>query len=127
MVVRSLHTGGWHEIFTCSCGVSGCAGIAEGIYVSHDAGLVSWNFCRPQSAGNLLDPALKTWEKTAHSVSLVFERNQMFTALQVYLDLTRDLVGDDPHRFQWSVHGLSVQDVLKIDLNRVVYEAIDKK
>jgi hypothetical protein len=35
LLVQSLHESGWFEIFTCGCGVGGCAGIVDGIQVTH--------------------------------------------------------------------------------------------
>ena len=122
LLVQSLHVQGWHEIFTCGCGVAACPGIVDGIHVTHDAGLVRWSFRRPQSAANLLDPALDEWEKTAVPVDLTFERTQMLNAIQAYLDAVRALVGDEPGKFDWPVCGLSVQSVLKIDPRQPFYE-----
>ncbi len=122
LLVQSLHVPGCYEIFTCNCGVGGCAGIVEGIQVTHDAGLVCWSFRRPQSAGNLMDPALSAWEKTAKQVTLTFDRAQMVYAVQACLETVRALVGDDPGKGDWPVYGLSVQDVLKIDPSKPFYE-----
>ena len=122
LLVQSLHEQRWFEIFTCGCGVGGCAGIVDGIQVTHRTGLVQWSFRRPQSAGNLLDPALSEWEKTAVPVVLVFERTQMVKAIEDYLDAIRSLVRAEPSRFEWPVHGLSVSDVVKIDPNKPFYD-----
>jgi hypothetical protein len=81
LLVQSLHESGWFEIFICGCGVGGCAGIVDGIQVTHNTGLVQWSFRRPQSAANLLGPALSEWEKTAVPVVLTFEWTQMVNAL----------------------------------------------
>lgn len=43
--------------------------------------LFRWSFRRPQSAANLLGPALSEWEKTAVPVVLTFEWTQMVNAL----------------------------------------------
>ena len=118
LLVQSLHESGWFEIFTCGCGVGGCAGIVDGIQVTHNTGLVQWSFRRPQSAANLLGPALSEWEKTAVPVVLTFEWTQMVNAIQDYLDAIRSLVRAEPSRFEWPVHGLSVSDVVKIDPNK---------
>ena len=122
LLVQSLHVPGWYEIFTCSCGVGGCAGIVEGIEVTHDAGLVCWSFRRPQSAGDLTGSALSAWEKTATPVTLPFDRAQMSNAIHAYLETVRAVVGEDPGKFAWPVCGLSVQDMLKIDPNKPFYD-----
>jgi len=122
LLVQSLHEQRWFEIFTCGCGFGGCAGIVDGIHVTHDADLVRWSFCRPQSAGNLLNPALSEWERTAVPVVLTFGRTKMVKAIEDYLDAVRALVGLDPSKFEWPVHGLIVQDVLKIDVSKPFYD-----
>lgn len=122
LLVQSLHVPGCYEIFTCNCGVAGCAGIVEGIEVTHDAGLVRWFFRRPQSVSTLNPPSFDAWEKTAKRITLTFDLAQMVHAVQTYLETVRALVGNDPGKGDWPVHGLSVQDVLKIDPNKPFYE-----
>ena len=122
LLVQSLHEQRWFDIFTCGCGVGGCAGIVDGVQVTHVADLVRWSFRRPQSAGNLLDPALSEWERTAVPVVLTFERTQMVKAIEDYLDAVRGLVGAEPSKFEWPLHGLSVSDVVKMDANKPFYE-----
>ena len=121
LLVQSLHVQGWYEIFTCGCGVAGCAGIVEGIHVTHDAGLTRWSFRRPQSAGTLSDSALKKWQQTALPFGMTFDRAQMVKAIQDYLDAVRTLVSAQPSRFDWPVHGLSVSDVLRMDPGKPFY------
>ena len=121
MLVQSLHESGRFDIFTCGCGVGPCAGIVDGIEVQHASGLVRWLFRRPLAADSLLDPELSEWEKTAVPVSLTFDRTQMVSAIETYLDTVRTLVGDESSKFGWPVYGLSVQDVLKIDPRKPFY------
>ncbi len=117
MLVQSLYEQRWFDIFTCGCGVGMCAGIVDGIQVTHDAGLVRWSFRRPLAADNLLDPELSEWEKTAVPVVLTFDRTQMVKAIEDYLDAVRALVGAEPNRFAWPVCGTSIRYVLNIDPN----------
>ena len=124
LLVQSLHESGWFEIFTCGCGVGGCAGIVEGIQVTHDAGLVTWSFRRPQSAGNLSDSAVSDWEKTADPVVFKFECRQMVEAIQNCLREISTLVDGDLSRVDWYVNGPSIQEVLNIDPNKPVYEIL---
>jgi hypothetical protein len=114
-LVHSLHVAGWHEIFTCGCGVGGCAGIVEGIHVTHREGLIAWSFRRPQSAGNLLEPALSEWERTAVPVSFTFDKAQMLAAIEAFLDAVRAKVRIKPERFNWPVHGFYIADLLRLD------------
>lgn len=122
LLVQSFHVQGWCEIFTCGCSVAGCAGIVEGIHITHDTGLIRWSFRRPQSAGTLSGSALKKWEQSAFPVEMSFDRTQMVNATQDYLDAVRVLVGAQPSRFDWPVYGLSVSDVLKMDPGKPFYD-----
>lgn len=122
-LVHSLHAAGWYEIYTCGCGVGGCAGIVEGIHVTHCDGLIKWSFRRPQSAGSLLDPDLSEWERTAVPVSLTFDKTQMLAAIQAFLETVRALVGNKPERFEWPVHGFYVEDLLHLDPTRPYFES----
>ena len=114
-LIQSIYKEGWRDIFTCGCGIAGCAGIPDGIRVIHSGEFVRWEFRRPLSAGNLVDPALSEWEKTGISTHFIFNRPQMICAVREFLDAVRHLVSYLPHRFEWPVCGISVADVLRID------------
>lgn len=122
-LVHSLHVAGWYEIYTCGCGVGGCAGIVEGIHVTHREGWIDWSFRRPQSAGNLLDPALSEWERTAVPVSFTFDRAQMLAAIEAFLDAVRAEVGTKPERFRWPVHGFYIADLLQLDPTKPYFDS----
>lgn len=123
MLVQSLHESRWFDIFTCGCGVGMCAGIVDGIQVTHRGGLVDWSFRRPQSAGNLLDPALSEWEKTAVPVSFTFDKAQMLAAIEAFLDVVRAEVGTQPERFSWPVHGFTIADLLRLDPTKPYFDS----
>ena len=55
-------------------------------------------------------------------MTLTFDRTQVLSAIETYLDTVRTLVGDESSKFGWPVYGLSVQDVLKIDPQKPFYE-----
>ena len=59
---------------------------------------------------------------TTVPVTLTFDRTQVLSAIETYLDTVRTLVGDESSKFGWPVYGLSVQDVLKIDPQKPFYE-----
>ena len=126
MLVQSLYEPRQFDIFTCGCGVGMCAGIVDGIKVQHESGLVHWSFRRPLAADSLLDPELSEWEKTAGPVTLTFDRTQMVSAIETYLDTLGALVGEESSKFGWPVYGLTVQDVLKIDPQKPFYEILSE-
>ena len=49
-IARSLASPGVYEIFTCGCGVAGCAGIFEGVRVRHEASHIAWSMTQPYQA-----------------------------------------------------------------------------
>lgn len=123
-LVQSLHEPGWFDISTCGCGVGACAGIAEGIDVRHEMGVVRWSFRRPQTVGSLSDSAVNVWEKTAVPIVFNFERRQMVTAIQKCLHEIADLVAGDLSRFDWYVNGLSTKEILSINPHKAFYEKL---
>lgn len=120
-LIDSIYAEGWCDIFTCSCGVGMCAGIVDGIHVTHHDNLIRWSFRRPQSAGDLLDPAVSEWEKLAIPIELNFDRSQMLSAIQAFLDKARSVIGSEPQRFAWPVHGFDVCALLSIDPSEPYY------
>jgi hypothetical protein len=121
VLIDSLYVDGWCYIFTCSCGEEGCAGIIDGIHVTHHDNLTRLVLRRPQSAGNLLEPAVSAWEQSATPVELIFERSQMLNAIQAFLDKARSLIGSEPQRFDWPVYGFDVCALLSIDPRKPYY------
>lgn len=117
LLIDSCHIERWYGIFTCGCGNAGCAGIVDGIHVTHQKAedLIRWSLRLPQSAGSLVDPDLSHWEKTAIPVDFAFDRTQMINAINTFLDEVRSLVGAHPERFSYPIHGHAVQDILTLD------------
>lgn len=114
-LIESLSTPGWFDIFTCGCGIAGCAAIPEGIEVTHAGGMVHWEFRRPISAGALVDPELAHWEKTSRPVSYLFGRAQMVEATRNLLATIREVVHSDPGQYKWPVYGLEITDILALN------------
>jgi len=46
-LARSLKGAGEFNIFTCECGISGCAGIEQGVLVKHENEFVEWYVIQP--------------------------------------------------------------------------------
>lgn len=116
-LIFSCHKERWFGIFSCGCGKADCAGIVDGIHVTHQKSedLIRWALRLPQSAENLLDHALSEWEKAAIQLDFAFDRAQMTNAINTFLDGVRRLVGAHPERFSYPIHGHAVQDILTLD------------
>lgn len=120
LLIQSLHEPGAYDIFTCDCGEAGCAGIFEGIHVTHEGELVRWDFRRPQSE-ELIEPSMGAWRDTATPVHLTFRRSQMIHAVQHYLGSIRAIAGDNPDAFGWPVAAISVRTIMGIDPMKPYY------
>ncbi|WP_395666376.1 hypothetical protein [Methylocella sp.] len=116
LLLKSLHVEGVYDIFTCSCGESGCARIVEGVSVTHDGDAIHWQFRRPQSADGFPVGALSAWRLASLPVSLSFGKGQMLAAFGAYLNRVRETVDGRAKEFSWPVVGVTVPDVLKMDL-----------
>jgi hypothetical protein len=83
-LVQSLSESGPHNVFTCSCGISACAGIAEGVDVSHEGEAVRWRYRLPQSTdgfGDDADDPHKAWLLGSEQVYNTFDRCQAIWAV----------------------------------------------
>lgn len=120
LLIQSLHEPGAYDIFTCDCGEGGCAGIFEGIHVTHEGELVHWDFRRPQSAEQI-GPDMDAWWDIATPVHLTFRRSQMMNAVQSYLGEIRAIAGDNPDAFDWPVAAISVRTIMGIDPTKPYY------
>jgi hypothetical protein len=74
-LINSLSQSGEFFIFTCECGIAGCAGIEEGVQVSHESELIHWNLLNPVSSYDI--KPRNEWRNRATKISYVFERKQM--------------------------------------------------
>ncbi|MBV5337765.1 MAG: bifunctional (p)ppGpp synthetase/guanosine-3',5'-bis(diphosphate) 3'-pyrophosphohydrolase, partial [Deltaproteobacteria bacterium] len=72
----SCRYSGVFEILTCGCGVAGCAGIYEGIRVTHGDGIINWQVPRPFSW-----PTHKTLPKNITYTEFVFDKQQYVEAI----------------------------------------------
>jgi hypothetical protein len=81
-LVRSLTESGGHDVFTCGCGSSACAGVAEGIDVSHEGGDVNWRYRLPQSSDGFGgDDRYEAWLAGSTEVQHTFDRRQALWAV----------------------------------------------
>lgn len=120
LLIQSRHKPGSYDIFTCSCGEGACAGIVEGIHVTHEGELVHWDFRRPQSAEQI-DATKGEWRDIASPVHLTFGRAQMLEAIRSYLDEIAAIAGDRPEAFDWPVAAISVRSIIGTDPTKPYY------
>ena len=62
------------EIFTCGCGIAGCAGIEEGVTVAHKGERIEWSLRSPQSKDGFKDE--QDWPERSKLLHFSFDRAQ---------------------------------------------------
>ncbi len=81
-LVRSLTESGGHDVFTCGCGSSACAGVAEGVDVSHGDADIQWRYRLPQSSDGFDgDDPYEAWLSGSTEVRHTFDRRQALWAV----------------------------------------------
>jgi hypothetical protein len=81
-------------LYTCSCGVPGCAGLHEGVLVSIADAQVTWAFPSITYRKKLQPPFVS---ETLESVVLTFQSEQYFEAFKNLTARLHALAADNPH------------------------------
>jgi len=68
------------EIFTCGCGIAGCAGIEEGVTVAHTGQRIEWSLRSPQSKDGFKDE--QEWRERSKLLHFSFDRAQYIREIQ---------------------------------------------
>jgi len=71
-LIDSLYIEGNHDIFTCKCGDSGCAGIDDGVLASFDKDLIHWQVRDPMSTSGYEN--YDAWNAAAKTIRYSFNR-----------------------------------------------------
>jgi hypothetical protein len=93
---------GRHFVFTCQCGVAGCAGIEDGVEVEVDGAWVRWTLRFPQST-DLFDGDIGHWRRAVKPTVWLFEQREMLREVRqelVYADYAH------PWKTEYNVHGV---------------------
>ena len=100
----SCRFSGEFEILTCGCGNAGCAGIDEGIHVTHKDGTIHWKVRNPVSW-----PGYKDLPKNIAYTEYLFDKQQYVEAIRSsvekakealrYAEEERKIVETGPHGF----------------------------
>ena len=100
----SCRFSGEFEILTCGCGYAGCAGIDEGIHVTHQDGTILWKVRNPVSW-----PGYKDLPKNITFTEYLFDKQQYVEAIRSsveevkqslrYREEEHEIVETGPHGF----------------------------
>lgn len=112
-LVKSCQWSGDLDIFTCGCGVPGCAGIFQGIEVGHSHHAITWKCPNPLSVGEE-NPDL--WE---HSVTtfehFAFEPEHYIDAIDSGIKKIKSLAISAPIPFEFPVHDVKFEQVMSLE------------
>lgn len=79
-LVASCYSSGEFDIFTCGCGFAGCAGIEEGIRVTHKGGRIQWSLRSPQSTRGF--GSEQQWRAKSKLLNFSFDQAQYIQEIQ---------------------------------------------
>ncbi len=108
-VIRSVSEEGRFYLFTCGCGSAGCAGVEEGVSVTHGPGRVIWDYRLPQSTDGFGSPA--AWVIASSRHRHLFDRQQVIDALRASL-LEAEVMHADGARY--SPYGFERSDITEM-------------
>lgn len=83
-LINSLYLEGNYYIFTCSCGIPGCAEIAEGIKVTFEKDMIHWKVYDPISTSGY--ESYDAWKAAAKNIHYIFNRKDMINNISNALD-----------------------------------------
>ncbi len=84
-LVKSAQCGGCHDIFTCGCGISDCAGIASGVEVEHLPDAVIWRYSEPISSDGYLHLSIDEWTDMQTEMQFKFNPDQYQECIQDWM------------------------------------------
>lgn len=112
-LVKSCQWTGELDIFTCSCGQPGCAGIFQGIEVGHTRDAITWKCPKPLSINEDME---ELWE---HGVTtfehFTFEPDQYIDAIDSGLKHIKSLAVSAQRPFEFPVHGVEFEQIMTLE------------
>lgn len=112
-LVKSCQWSGPVDIFTCSCGEPGCAGIFQGIEVKHAHSEITWKCPDPLSVS---EDTPDLWE---HGVTtfehLSFDPEQYIHAIDSGIKKIKSLAILSTSPFEFPVHGVEFDQVMSLE------------
>ncbi|WP_374972763.1 hypothetical protein [Spongiibacter marinus] len=113
----SAQSSGHYDIFTCNCGIAGCAGIYEGVTVELSDDVVRWRFLSPISIYG--EDGESGRENPQHPKELTFAKDEYIGAMRQFKnDLTRANKQCETG-LKWPICDLTT-DVVRMNLDDVI-------
>lgn len=112
-LVKSCQWTGELDIFTCSCGAPGCAGIFQGIEVGHTRDAISWKCPKPLSINEDMPDF---WE---HGVTtfeyFTFSPDQYIDAIDAGVKRIKSLAVSAQRSVEFPVHGVGFEQIMALE------------
>jgi hypothetical protein len=112
-LVKSCQWSGELDIFTCSCGEPGCAGIFQGIEVEHTQDAITWRCPKPLSVS---EDTPDLWE---HGVTtfehFTFVPDQYIDAIDLGIKRIKSLAVSAQRPVDFPVHGVEFEQVVALE------------
>lgn len=114
-LVKSAQCGGCLDIFTCGCGISGCAGIATGIEVEHLHNAVIWRYSKPISSDGYLHLSDDEWNDMQAEMQFTFNPDQYQQCIQDWLTEVKSLAISTDKPISFSGNQFDLKSLLAIE------------
>jgi hypothetical protein len=122
-LVKSCQWSGPLDIFTCSCGEPGCAGIFQGIEVRHAHSAITWKCPDPLSVSedtpDLWEHGVTTFEHFS------FNPDQYMNAIDLGIKKIKSLAILSTSPFEFPVHGVEFDQVMSLEKRPFSSHCID--
>lgn len=114
-LAKSCQSSGEFSIVTCGCGDAGCAGIDDGIRVTHEGDRIVWHVPDPLSyAGMSTEEAERTANNRQYD-TYVFQPDQYLETILTGLNKAKALLFGDRQPIECSPYGFDSEDLLRLD------------
>lgn len=114
-LAKSCQLPGEFYIVTCGCGEAGCAGIEDGIRVSHFPNRISWEVPEPISVSDLTEEECEQ-HRIKHSIRrYTFDPASYLAAVQTGLREARCMLFGEQQPVECSPYGFDRDDLLDLD------------
>jgi len=114
-VVASIKGPGQYDIFTCSCGEPGCAGIWEGVIVIHWPNSIRWLI--PLHYDDDETPKNEEDEDVFMFKERLFRKTDYLQAVSSAIEAARGIASKAPGEFETVPYGFSVEDLLRLQID----------
>ncbi|MDP3333209.1 MAG: hypothetical protein Q8S55_14725 [Methylococcaceae bacterium] len=116
-LVQSCQLSGEFFIVTCGCGNAACAGMDEGIRVSHVDDEIVWEIPNPLSSNyqNMSDSEYEEARKCLKFKKFCFEPNTFLSEVQNGLRIARSYLFGENQPVECSPYGIEPKDLLAFD------------